>query len=66
VDGETRLDLAYAEDSAAEVDANVVVAHPDKYVEVQSTAEAGLFSQQSLDEMLVLARRGIAEICLSW
>jgi ribonuclease PH len=31
-------------------------------VEVQSTAEAGLFSQQSLDEMLVLARRGIAEI----
>jgi ribonuclease PH len=62
VDGETRLDLAYAEDSAAEVDANVVVAHPDKYVEVQSTAEAGLFSQHSLDEMLVLARRGIAEI----
>lgn len=62
VDGETRLDLAYVEDSAADVDANVVMAHPDKYVEVQSSAEAGLFSQEALDRMLGVARRGTLQL----
>lgn len=62
VDGETRLDLAYAEDRAADVDANVVVAYPDKYVEVQSSAEAGLFSQDALERMLRIARQGASQL----
>lgn len=62
VEDEPRIDLAYVEDGAAQVDANVVMAHPDRYVEVQSTAEAGAFTRASLDEMLELARRGVSTL----
>jgi ribonuclease PH len=58
VEGETRLDLCYAEDRGAEVDANVVVAEPDAFVEVQGTGEAGTFSRAQLDGLLDLARLG--------
>ena len=58
VDGEARLDLCYAEDKGAEVDANVVVAEPDAFVEVQGTGEAGTFSRAQLDALLDLARQG--------
>lgn len=58
VDGEPRLDLCYAEDKGAEVDANVVVAEPDAFVEVQGTGEAGTFSRAQLDALLDLARAG--------
>lgn len=58
VDGEPRLDLCYAEDKGAEVDANVVVAEPDAFVEVQGTGEAGTFSRMQLDALLDLARAG--------
>jgi ribonuclease PH len=58
VDGGTRLDLCYAEDKGAEVDANVVVAEPDAFVEVQGTGEAGTFSRAQLDALLDLARLG--------
>ena len=58
VDGEARLDLCYAEDKGAEVDANVVVAEPDAFVEVQGTGEAGTFSRAQLDALLDLARLG--------
>jgi ribonuclease PH len=58
VDGETRLDLSYAEDKGAEVDANVVVAEPDAFVEVQGTGEAGTFSRAQLDALLDLAQLG--------
>ncbi len=58
VDGEPRLDLCYAEDKGAEVDANVVVAEPDAFVEVQGTGEAGTFSRTQLDALLDLARAG--------
>jgi ribonuclease PH len=58
VDGEPRLDLCYAEDKGAEVDANVVVAEPDAFVEVQGTGEAGTFSRSQLDALLDLARAG--------
>jgi len=58
VDGEARLDLCYAEDKGAEVDANVVVAEPDAFVEVQGTGEAGTFSRAQLDVLLDLARAG--------
>ncbi len=58
VDGEPRLDLCYAEDRTAEVDANIVVAEPDAFVEVQGTGEAGTFSRAQLDALLDLARQG--------
>jgi len=58
VDGETRLDLCYAEDKGAEVDANVVVAEPDAFVEVQGTGEAGTFSRAQLDGLLDLGQLG--------
>jgi len=58
VDGESRLDLAYAEDRVAEVDANVVMVAPDRYVEVQGTGEAGTFDRAQLDQILELAGGG--------
>jgi ribonuclease PH len=62
IDGEPRLDLNYAEDKGAGVDANVVVAHPDTFVEVQGTGEAGTFSRKELDKLLDLALAGAAQI----
>jgi ribonuclease PH len=62
VDGEPRLDLAYAEDRDAGVDANVVMLHPDQFVEVQGTGEHGTFSRAELDTIVTLAEGGIAEL----
>jgi len=62
VDGEPVLDLCYAEDRDAEVDANVVVLEPDQYVEVQATGEAGHFGRRDLDALLALADRGISHL----
>ena len=59
VDGEPLLDLAYAEDSRAEVDMNVVMNAAGHYIEVQGTAEGAPFSEDHLAEFLALARRGI-------
>ncbi len=49
VNGEPVLDLSYAEDSAAEVDMNVVMTGSGKFVEVQGTAEGEPFSKDTLD-----------------
>jgi ribonuclease PH len=62
VDGEPRLDLAYTEDRDAGVDANVVVVHPDRYVEVQGTGERGTFGRGELDRLLGLADAGIRQL----
>ena len=62
VDGEPRLDLAYAEDRDAGVDANVVMLHPDQFVEVQGTGEHGTFSRTELDTIVTFAEGGIAEL----
>jgi ribonuclease PH len=62
VDGEPRLDLEYTEDSAAEVDMNVVMTGDGRLVEVQATAEGVPFSREELDELLELAAAGIATI----
>ncbi|HTT66472.1 MAG TPA: ribonuclease PH [Gemmatimonadales bacterium] len=62
VEGEPRLDLCYAEDRVAGVDANVVVAEPDRLVEVQGTGEHGTFSRAELDRLLDLALAGTARI----
>lgn len=62
VEGKLLLDLAYTEDSRAEVDMNVVMAQHGELVEVQGTAEAHPFSRARLDEMLDLAGAGIARL----
>ncbi len=62
VDGVPVLDLPYVEDSAAEVDMNVVLTGSGRYIEVQGTAEGAAFSRGELDSMLDLAERGIADV----
>jgi ribonuclease PH len=62
VAGEPRLDLAYAEDSAAHVDMNVVMTGGGRYVEVQGTGESVAFSDAELKALLRLARLGIRRI----
>ncbi len=62
VSGEPRLDLMYLEDRDAEVDANVVVAEPDQFVEVQGTGEHGTFDRKGLDALLDLAAAGTRQL----
>jgi len=62
VDGAALLDLAYVEDSRAEVDMNVVMTSSGGLVEVQGTAEAAPFDRARLDELLSLAEKGIGEL----
>jgi ribonuclease PH len=62
VAGEALCDLDYSEDSAAEVDANVVMTGDGELVEVQATAERTPLSRASLDELLELAEAGIAQL----
>ena len=62
LDGEARLDLPYAEDSVADVDMNVVMTGDGKLVEVQGTAEHGVFERKQLDQMMDLAARGVARL----
>jgi ribonuclease PH len=62
VDGLPHLDLAYTEDSRAEVDMNVAMTDSGAFVEVQGTAEARPFDRAQLDEMLELARSGIERL----
>ncbi len=62
VDGSSMLDLAYAEDSRAEVDMNVVISGSGQMIEVQATAERTPFGRASLDDLLSLAAAGIEEI----
>ena len=59
VDGVPLLDLDYPEDSAAEVDANVVMTGEGGLVEVQATAERTPLTRAHLDDLLALAQTGI-------
>lgn len=56
------LDLDYSEDSKADVDANIVMTNRGDFVEIQFTAEQRPFSGQTLQEMLGLAEKGIADL----
>jgi ribonuclease PH len=56
------LDLRYDEDSAAEVDFNVVMTGRGRFVEVQGTAEGMVFTKAQMDRMLTLARKGIQHL----
>ena len=60
--GEPLLDLAYAEDSTAEVDMNIVCTGAGKFIEIQGTAEREPFTGEQMSEMLVLAEKGINEL----
>lgn len=59
VDSEILLDLAYEEDSRADVDMNFVMTAGRKLVEVQATAERQVFDDDQLMKMLTLAREGV-------
>jgi len=62
VDGEILLDLAYEEDSRADVDMNFVMTAGYKLVEVQATAEHQVFDEQQLQKMLTLAKQGVQSL----
>ena len=56
------LDLAYEEDSKADVDMNIVKTGDGRYIEVQGTAESEPFSRDALGGLLELADAGIAQL----
>ena len=60
--GEAILDLDYAEDANAETDMNVVMTEHGGFIEIQGTAEKETFTQNSLDNMLALAKTGIEQL----
>jgi ribonuclease PH len=62
VAGEGLLDLAYDEDSSAEVDMNVVKTSDGRFIEVQGTAETKPFDRAGLDALLALADKGIKDL----
>jgi ribonuclease PH len=61
-DGQAVLDLDYAEDSAAQADANFVLTGTGGIVEIQGTAEGAPFSEAQLLELMALARKGTSEL----
>ena len=62
VGGVAMLDLAYEEDSRAEVDMNVVKTSDGRFIELQGTAEGQPFARSVLDELLALADKGIHDL----
>ena len=62
VSGEPRLDLPYAEDSAADVDFNFVMTDQGNFVEIQGTAEKGSFSAEDYMKLVALATAGTKKL----
>lgn len=62
VQGLPVLDLEYVEDVACDTDMNVVMTGAGHFVEVQGTAEGVAFTRAEMDQLLVLAEKGIAEL----
>lgn len=62
VDGQISLDLCYEEDSAAQVDMNVVMTDKGEYIEVQGTGEESPFTAAQLNELLAAAAKGCREL----
>ncbi len=56
------LDLAYEEDSRADVDMNVVMTGTDNFVEMQATAEHTPFADDQLAAMIALSRTGLTQL----
>ncbi len=63
--GAAVLDLDYAEDSAADADANFVLTGEGRIIEIQGTAEKTPFAEAQFLDLLRLARKGIDELCLA-
>jgi ribonuclease PH len=62
VGGMPMLDLAYEEDSRADVDMNIVKTGDGRFIEVQGTAEGLPFERQALDDLMALGDKGIREL----
>jgi ribonuclease PH len=62
IGGTPMLDLAYSEDSRADVDMNVVKTSDGRFIEVQGTAEAQPFDRAQMDQLLALADSGIRQL----
>ena len=62
IGGTPILDLAYVEDSSAEVDMNIVCTGAGKFIEIQGTAEREPFTREQMNEMLAMAEKGINEL----
>lgn len=62
VGGEAMLDLAYDEDSRADVDMNLVMTGAGKFVELQATSEREAFDDGQLEQLLALGRGGIGQL----
>jgi ribonuclease PH len=62
VDSTPMLDLAYVEDSTAEVDMNIIKTGSGLYIEVQGTAEALPFGREALNRLLDLGDTGIRQL----
>lgn len=60
--GEPTLDLDYIHDSTADVDLNVIMTDDGRYVEIQGTAEGEPFSDEELEELKALAKKGNKEL----
>ena len=62
LDGNAIVDLNYEEDKLVSVDFNLVATEDGEFVEVQGTGEEATFTQSHLEEMLVLGRKGVADL----
>jgi ribonuclease PH len=62
VNGQSLLDLCYAEDVAAAVDLNLVMNSAGEFIEVQGTGEEATFSEKQLNDLLALGKAGIREL----
>jgi len=62
VEGQPVLDLCYDEDSTADVDMNLVMTRTGRFIEVQGTAELAPFTEEQLQAMMNLGKKGIARL----
>ena len=62
IDGKPALDLDYIEDSAADVDMNVIMTGNGRFIEVQGTAEGEPFDNKILQELVSLGQDGIQQL----
>jgi ribonuclease PH len=62
IGGNSILDLAYSEDSVADVDMNIVCTGSGQFIEIQGTAEREPFTREQMDEMLILAEKGVNQL----
>ena len=60
--GQPVLDLDYPEDSEAGVDGNFIMTGSGKLIEVQMSAEGSVFSRAQMDQLMDLAKKGVAEL----